>query len=131
MRWIGRWLMGVGLLHTAVALLLFHGPLLGIARDGFWNAVDGYPGRPLAFWFVYSGFWMLLLGAVVDWVELRLGATPRLLGWSLLGMGAAGCILMPVSGFWLALPPAVGILMRHSAAPPERNSGEAAIRPGE
>jgi Family of unknown function (DUF6463) len=36
---------------------------------------------------------------------------PPFLGWSLLALGVGGVILMPASGFWLALPQAVLMLV--------------------
>ena len=112
-RWIGRWLVGVGVVHTVFGAVVFAQPLREIGRDGLWNAVDGYPGRQLAFWFTLAGPLFLLTGALTDWVEAREdGAVPRFLGPSLLALGISGVILMPASGFWLFLPPAVAASRR-------------------
>ncbi len=112
-RWIGRWILAVGVIHTLLGAWLFRRPLGDIARDGFWNAVDPYPGRPLAFWFVFGGLTTLLLGALIDWLEAqRPERLPAFLGWGLLGLGLAAAVLMPVSGGWLLLPPAAAAILR-------------------
>ena len=57
-RWVGRWIIMVGVVHCVFGAINFYEPLSGIVRDGLWNAVDGYPGRPLAFWsWLAFGFW--------------------------------------------------------------------------
>jgi len=58
-RWVGRWIISVGIIHVAFGLLIFGKPLLAILRDGVWNAVDGPPGRPLAFWLVFLGLFTI------------------------------------------------------------------------
>ena len=121
-RWVRRWLMGVGVVHTVFGLVVFARPLREIGRDGVWNAVDGRPERELAFWFTLAGPLFLLVGALTDSVEAREGgAVPRFLGPSLLALGISGVILMPVSGFWLFFPPAVAALPR--ATPRHRRAG--------
>jgi hypothetical protein len=54
---------------------------------------------------------LILLGALTNWLEPQ-APLPRFLGWTLLAFAMAGIVLMPVSDFWLLLPPAVGILVR-------------------
>ena len=40
------------------------------------------------------------------------GVLPGSLGWSLLALAILGVVLMPDSGFWLAFPPAIAVLVR-------------------
>jgi hypothetical protein len=127
-RWVGRWLAGVGILHILFGVAAFADPLREIAADGFWNAVDAYPDRSLAFWFVFAGPLIVLLGALVDRVEARAPVElPRFLGWTLLIFALLGGILMPLSGFWLFLPPALGVLLGR----PTRTSTSRTVEPVE
>ena len=91
---------------------MFGDPLLGIVRDGVWNAVDGHAGRPLAFWFVFLGLFTIVFGSLVDWLEGRGIPTPVHFGWAFLILVILGIVTMPVSGGWLLLPPALGALAR-------------------
>ena len=52
-RWVGRWFILIGIIHCVFGAIIFTDPLTAIVRDGVWNAVDGYSGRPLAFWFEF------------------------------------------------------------------------------
>jgi Family of unknown function (DUF6463) len=87
---------------------------VAVVREGLWNTVDGVQGRPLAFWFLAAGLQLILLGALTDWIEARRPRMqlPRFFGWTLLAFAVGGIVLLPVSGFWLLLPPALGILTR-------------------
>lgn len=104
-RWIGRWILGVGVVHNVVGIYFFLPVLRDIAAAGVWNSVDMDPMRNLAFWFLFSGFMIMLAGYVVDWIEnLTNGALPPALGGSLLALLLMGIIVMPASGFWLLMP---------------------------
>lgn len=118
-RWIGRWLMGVGVVHAGFGTVIFAEPLSGILRDGVWNAVDGHAGRPLAFWFVFLGLFTIVFGGLVDWIESRGLRLPRRLGWGLSIVALLAIVTMPVGGGWLLLLPAVGALVRSLSREPK------------
>ena len=113
-----RRLNGPLLMATAVLdllyVLVFHSrQLAAIAQGGFFDAVELNPpqfDRETAFWHMIFGVTLLMLGALTHWAQARTGTLPAFLGWSLLALGMAGVILMPLSGFWLLLPQAVLIL---------------------
>lgn len=111
-RWVGRWIIGVGIVHVAFGLVAFRDPLLAILRDGVWNAVDGHSGRPLAFWFVFLGLFTIVFGSLVDWIESRGLSTPRFAGWAFLVLVVLGIVTMPIGGGWLLLPAGLGLLLR-------------------
>ena len=113
-RWVGRWIIGVGIIHVAVGVLMFGEPLLAILRDGVWNAVDGHSGRPLAFWFVFLGLFTIVFGSLVDWMEGRGLSTPGLVSWAFLVLVVLGIVTMPVGGGWLLLPAGLGMVARSS-----------------
>lgn len=116
-RWVGRWIILVGVVHCVFGAVVFFEPLSGIVRDGVWNAVSGYPGRPLAFWFVFLGLLTILFGATVDQIEKVRHAFPAFLGYGFLFLTVLGIVTMPVGGGWLMLPGAVGLLMKVATAP--------------
>lgn len=111
-RWVGRWMMGVGVLHSIIGLILFPAPLREIVGARLWNSVNVYtPMRYLAFWFLFAGVATILIGYLADWIEGVAGRPlPRAIGWTLLAIALVGVIVTPVSGFWLVFPPAVGAL---------------------
>lgn len=110
----GPLLMATGGLDLLYVLVFHFRQLAAIAGDGFFGAVELDPSqldRETAFWHLAFGTTVLILGALIHWAQARTGSLPALLGWSLLAFGAAGVILMPVSGFWAILPQAVLILV--------------------
>lgn len=111
-RWVGRWIVGVGVVHVAFGIVTFQEPLMAILRDGVWNAVDGHPGRPLAFWFVFLGLFTMVFGSLVDWMESRGLWPPRLVSWAFFVLVVLGIVTMPVSGGWLLLPPGIAMVSR-------------------
>lgn len=117
-RWVGRWIMGVGVMHSLIGFVLFAGPLREIAAAGLWDTLSpGRPTRYLAFWFMFGGVTTVLVGYLTDWIERVAGKTlPRPLGWTFLGVALAGVILTPVSGFWLVFPAAFGAIAQSRAA---------------
>jgi len=115
-RWIGRWILVVGVLHALLGFGIYIDSVVAVIRERLWNTVnDTVQGRPLAFWFIAAGFLVALAGALTSWIEARL-EPPRFLGWTLLGFAAVGIVMMPVSGFWLLLPPGVALVARRVRA---------------
>lgn len=113
-RWVGRWIIFVGLIHCVFGAIAFFGPLSEIVSDGVWNAVDGHPGRPLAFWFEFLGLFTILLGATVDWIEKERGVFPAFLGYGFLALTILGIMSMPIGGGWLMIPGAIGLLLKRA-----------------
>ena len=120
--WAGPWLMGVAAVHTAFAAVVFAQPLQTLFERGVWNSVGQDPMLGAVVWFVLFGLVLALLGGAVSALE-RAGAQGlaplRRLGAGLLAMVLLGIVLMPASGFWLALVPALWLCARprpHAAA---------------
>lgn len=109
MRWRGRWLMGVAAIHTLFALVVFREPLLQLVSRGLIDAVGQDPMSNAVAWFVLFGAAIAMLGQAVDAAELR-GQAPWSLGVSVLALFGVGVVLMPVSGFWLLLPPGISLV---------------------
>lgn len=117
--WIGRWLIGVSVLHTGFALVVYQPVLTRITRHGVFNSVGQDPTIGAVAWFVLFGLALFIAGLALSALERHgPGAVPRSLGWSLLALVLLGLLLMPASGFWLALPPALALLRRPSPPGP-------------
>lgn len=116
-RWVGRWIILVGVIHCVFGAVVFIEPLSAIVRDGVWNAVSGYPSRPLAFWFEFVGMLTVLFGATVDQIEKDQQAFPAFLGYSFSFLTVLCIFTMPVSGGWLMIPGAVGLLIKKAKVP--------------
>lgn len=64
------------------------------------------------FWFLFFGLALFPLGALVRHFEKELVRIPRFVGYQLVGLGFAGVLFLPASGFWLVFIPAWQILSR-------------------
>ena len=111
-RWVGRWIVSVGVVHCLVGVMIFSQPLTEILMAGIWNSVDGHKGRPLAFWFVFAGLLTIVFGLAIDWIEKDKSHFPLTVGCGFLAVTTLAIIAMPLSGGWLLLPPAVGLLLK-------------------
>lgn len=102
----GWLLMAVAALHAGFGLWVGRRAVLAMARDGFVNAVDPHLDRSLAFWFLLMSPLLWIVGRFALWLGAEGRRPPAWLGRSLLALALVGAVLMPVSGFWLLLPPA-------------------------
>jgi hypothetical protein len=124
MRWIGRTMMGIAALHTLFGVVVFGGTLLTLVREGLVATIDAQYDRGAAFWFLYTGFTLGLLGAWMDECEAEGRRFPGYLVVSLAALVGAGALIMPRSGFWLLIPPVLGAIARNRRSLPAR-AGEA------
>lgn len=114
-RWIGRWIMGVAVVHTITAPLTYGAALTSMLERGVFDSVGTDPARAEAAWFVLCGAAFFILGLAVDRIEqARSTVVPKSVGCSLLLFGILGQTLIPAGGFWLFLPPALAVLARKS-----------------
>jgi len=109
--WIGRYLIVVAALHTIVAFLIYGQVFMDILARGVFNTINRDPLRSAAIWFLLFGGPLLLLGVSIHSLESKPGFTEA----SALGLGILLCcllgvILMPVSGFWLAMPAGIALM---------------------
>ena len=111
--WIGPWLMGVAVIHTGVAIAAFGDVMGDIVDRGVFDSIGTDPLSGAVAWFLLFGLILFAFGQAVTMLErATYGQLPKPLGWSLLGLAILGVVLMPVSGFWLAFPPAVAVVTR-------------------
>lgn len=110
----GSLLIGVAVLHAAFGAWFGRGPLRGMLSDGILNSVESHSERGLVFWFLMLSPLLLLLGQLCMFLAERGITPPRWLGFEVLLLTVGCALLMPVSGFWLLIPPAA-LLLRASA----------------
>ena len=117
--WAGELLIANGIGHTAMGIVLGWPSLLEIFEKGPFNAVydidlsalpyasysewlSGFAelggARPRVFWFLWTGFPLIMLGAYVRQLESELGrAIPEWLAWCLVLYAGLGAILVTVA----------------------------------
>jgi hypothetical protein len=80
--------------------------LLDIGRAGWVGAVEPDPWRMVFFWFVMTGFALMLAGLAAQAIERAGGRLSRTFAWAVGAFSILGAALIPASGFWLGLAPA-------------------------
>ncbi|MEO1554963.1 MAG: DUF6463 family protein [Pseudomonadota bacterium] len=110
MRWIPVWMITIAVIHSALAIVLYSSFYAQFAQRGVWGSVTSNDDR-LALWFLAAGAMMFLIG----YCFLYMSHVPKLAGVILAGIAVVGGVLLPASGFWLILPPALGILIAKPA----------------
>jgi len=109
----GSLLIGAAVLHAGFGAWFGRHPLAGMLSDGVVNSVDSHDEHGLVFWFLLMSPLLLMLGQLCLFLAPRGIAPPRWLGLEVLALAVCCALLMPVSGFWLLIPPAA-LLLRAS-----------------
>jgi len=112
MAWIGKWLFAVGVIHLLFGVFFMHTTLAVLWSEGLLNTVNGQPPREAVFWFLCTGIMLLMVGVLVDQMEREALAIPLFITWLFAALTVIGVVVMPISGIWLLIPPAVGIVFR-------------------
>lgn len=111
-RWIGRSIALIALIHLLFGLIVFRADVAAIFARGVFNTVGSDPQLGAVVWFLLFTPPLLLLGFLLDHLEANRQPIPSAIGYGLLAMTAIGVLLMPDSGFWLVIAPAVAIVRR-------------------
>ncbi len=110
-KYSGILLVATGILHTIVAVILGYREFIAMFEEGIINSVGEDPARGLSFWFFICGIFVILLGQVLHYyIKKEHQPAPAFLGYYLLIFSLLGCIIVPVSGFWLFIPQAIIII---------------------
>jgi hypothetical protein len=112
MRWIGRWLFAVGVIHSLVGVFAARRTLATLVDEGLLNTVNGQPDREAAFWFLCTGALLMVVAVLVDALERRGLPVPVFATLALLMLVVLSVVVMPLSGVWLLLPPVAGLILR-------------------
>ena len=111
-KYSGLLLIITGILHTIVALLLNGKIYLEIIQDGLFNALGDDYSRQFTFWFFVCGVFLIFFGQTLHYYQKReQKPAPLSLGYSMLIFSIFGCIIVPISGFWLFIPQALIIII--------------------
>jgi Family of unknown function (DUF6463) len=103
----GYWLIAIGLIHGLNDILYYFEPWSDIFRNGVFNTIDPYLDRGTAFWMLMFSPLIFALGQLCCWAQEHNVILPVFIGWNLLITSAAGAFMMPISGFWLLIPPSI------------------------
>ena len=112
-KYSGIFLVVTGILHSVIGVILGKDYLWSIHENGlFSNTVGDDAFRAFAFsWFITWGIIVIILGHVLHFYTKReQKPAPFFVGFYFLGLSLIGCILLPVSDFWLFIPVALVIL---------------------
>jgi hypothetical protein len=110
-KYSGIFLLATGILHTIVAVLVGKEALWAILREGLPDTAGEDVPRELAFWFLICGIMLVFLGQVLHYyIKKEKRPAPLFLGYYLLVFSIIGCVIVPVSGFWLFIPQALIII---------------------
>ena len=101
----GLILMGIAVLHEVVGIIAYFDALVDIGEAGIFNTINPpHWQRDAAFWFLMFGVMLFLYGWMAHWLLKQTGTMPAFWGFGLLMICGVGIVLMPASGFWLAIP---------------------------
>jgi Family of unknown function (DUF6463) len=123
LRVTGYWLIAIGVIHVIGDIVYYLKPWSDIFHNGVFNAVDPYFDRGAAFWMLMLSPFIFTLSQFCFWAEEHNVRLPSFMGWNLLTTSAFGVFLMPISGFWLLIPPSIFIIVASQSR--EVNSSQA------
>lgn len=107
----GIFLVVTGVIHTIYALLMGKEAFAEMFRNGLINSTGDNYSRAFALWFLVCGIILILWGQTLQYyIKKEQKPAPLFLGYSILVFAVAGCIVEPISGFWLFLPQALIII---------------------
>lgn len=101
---IGNYVLIIGVLHLITGFVENWSIAIEILHSGIINTVDDTPERLGFFWFEISGLFVLLLGSFLQgYLNEYKKPIPRKYGYYFLIIAITGCLLEPVSGFYVFL----------------------------
>jgi hypothetical protein len=111
----GNFMIGTGIIHNAIGFFMMSEVLKDFLKEGFINTVNVQHDRNAVFWFLFSGFMMMFSGVLMNsFIKNTGNPVSRTIGWFLLLLTVTGCVMMPVSGFWIVVPQALIIILAKS-----------------
>lgn len=110
-KYSGTFLVITGVIHTLYALFLGKDAFAEIINDGVINVTGEILSRAFALWFLVCGIILILWGQTLQfYIKKEQKPAPMSLGYCILVFAVVGCIVEPISGFWLFLPQALVII---------------------
>jgi hypothetical protein len=109
----GNFIIATGVLHLVTGFVLNWGTAIDMFRSGIVNTADATPERFGFFWFQISGLFAILTGSFLQqYMDEYKKPVPKKFGYYLLIIAIIGCVMEPVSGFYVYLP--ISLLMSFS-----------------
>lgn len=91
-----------GILHLLLGLFEYREALSEILQLGIINAADKTPQTFGFFWFEVNGFFVIFTGTFIQhYMNETKKQIPKKFGWYLLIIALFGCLLEPLSGFYV------------------------------
>ncbi|AFY52919.1 hypothetical protein Riv7116_0315 [Rivularia sp. PCC 7116] len=111
LKFSGYWLLVTSIIHVIVGVWLYAEQLSEIINSGFFNSITPNPFAPNfaredAFWFMTLTAFLVILAQLCLWANSQKISLPESVGWNLLITSIIGAVAIPISGFWLLMPPA-------------------------
>lgn len=111
-KYSGTYLTITGVLHTIVALAINWSIYKTIISNGLVNSIGNDFTKAFALWFLICGLLLIFWGQTLQYyLKKEQQPAPLFLGYAILILSIIGCIIEPVSGFWLFLPQALIIIL--------------------
>lgn len=111
-KYSGTLLCATGGIHTILALFLGKDAFVDMIKEGVINTTGNNYNRAFALWFLVCGIILIFWGQSLQYyIKKEQKPAPLFLGYSILVFAVLGCIIEPISGFWLFLPQALIIII--------------------
>jgi magnesium-transporting ATPase (P-type) len=118
-KYSGVYLLITGILHCIVSIISFRHTYIQIFSDGFINSIQKDTTKGLALWFLICGIFLLLFGRTLHhYIKREQKPAPSFLGYYMLLFAIIGCLIIPISGFWLFIPQAIVIILANKKHQP-------------
>ena len=112
--WVGYCLLIVGILHTLFSILMFYPAFFQIMELGIINSIGNDFYLNAVVWFFLAGIYMLTTAFSLIVLEKSDQPVPWSTSITFSLSVILGLILMPQSGFWLAIPVIFGLFYKSS-----------------
>ena len=110
-KYSGTLLTATGIIHTIYALFLGKEAFTEMLNNGLIDSIGENYNLGFAFWFLICGIILILWGETLQYyIRKEQKPAPLFLGYFILLFPIIGCIVEPISGFWLFLPQALIII---------------------
>ena len=110
-KYSGTYLTLTGSLHSLIAIWLGWRTFQEMLQSGLINSIGNDLQKSFMLWFLICGILLIFFGQTLQhYLNKEQKPAPLSLGYALLMFAIAGCVIRPLSGFWLFIPQALIIL---------------------
>jgi hypothetical protein len=111
--WQGNWIIAVSAGHTLFAVIMFAAEYSSLYDNGIINSLST-DRSAAAVWYFLFGQVLFIVGLLIKhFNSVNNSLVPLSVSLNLLLLTLVGITLMPESGFWLILPPAISLIIQH------------------